>query len=57
MPRKPYRVLAQESPAFLQACEEAGTEPTKRQFSKFIQRRGRAWEAHRRDQQAERPAG
>lgn len=46
MSHKTYREMARTSPAFLAACEKAEVEPTKRQFSKFIQRRGSAWKAH-----------
>lgn len=46
MAQKTFTELARESPAFLKACEAAGVQPTPRQFSKFTQRRGQAWEAH-----------
>lgn len=32
-----------ESPHFKKACENAGMEPTKRQASKYANKRGKAW--------------
>lgn len=46
MPKKTHREMAQTSPAFRAACERAEIKPTRRQFAKFVNRRGRAWAAH-----------
>lgn len=46
MAQKTYREMSKHSPAFLAACEAAGISPTRRQFAKFVQHRGLAWQAH-----------
>ena len=42
-PDKGLRAIARGDSLFLAACAAAGVEPTRRQASKFLQRRGRAY--------------
>jgi hypothetical protein len=37
------------NPTFLRACETAGTPPTNRQWRKWLQKRGAAYNAHKAD--------
>lgn len=43
---KTNRLSAKENKEFREDCEAAGCEPTKRQFSKWKNKKGSAWQCH-----------